>query len=211
MTDLEHLVRRGLEETLGAEAAADPVKGLVRFAELLERWAGRINLTGHRDAEAILRRLVLDAVALWRALPGARSVADLGSGAGLPGFPIAILAPETRVLLVEARLRRHHFQRAVRRELALGNVTLQRGRIEELPPDPCDLAIAQAVAAPPIVLNWIRHWARPGGWVAIPGVDESRSPVGDLPDPDFEEARVVRYRTPLEGRERFVWLARRAV
>ena len=208
MSELESLLRRGLEEACG-EAAPEQVASLCRYTALLERWAARINLTGHRDAEAIARRLVLDAVALWAALPigPVSHVADLGSGAGLPGFPIAILAPSTHVVLVESRLRRHHFLRAARRELGLGNLRLLRGRIEELAPEACDLVVAQAVAAPPTVLGWMRRWARPGGWLAIPGVADVAAPVPGTEAP-LESSAVLRYRVPLEGRERTVWLAR---
>ena len=208
MSDLESLLRRGLEEACG-EAAPEQVASLCRYTELLERWAARINLTGHRDAEAIARRLVLDAAALWAALPigPVSRVADLGSGAGLPGFPIAILAPTTQVVLVESRLRRHHFQRAARRELGLGNLCLRRGRIEELAPEACDLVIAQAVAAPPAVLGWMRRWAGPGSWLVIPGVGDVAAPLRGTEAP-LERAAVLRYRVPLTGRERTVWLAR---
>lgn len=209
MSDLEVLVRRGLEE-VEAPSPERSAERLLAFARLLERWSGRINLTGHRDAESILRRLVLDAVGLWAVLPAARSLVDVGSGAGLPGLPIAILAPGTRVVLVEARLRRHHFQKTARRELELENVTLRRGRMEQLAAEPCDLVLAQAVAPPATVLRWMFRWARPGGWLAIPGVDETRDPLASAGTAarDLEPARVLRYRTPVEGRERVVWTAR---
>ena len=70
-------------------------------------------------------RLVLDAVALSVCLPelsGAKRLADLGTGAGFPGLPIAILNPHLQVHLVDSRLKRNHFQKAVRRELELANV-----------------------------------------------------------------------------------------
>jgi 16S rRNA (guanine527-N7)-methyltransferase len=210
MSDLEELLRRGLGEARIA-VPDGAVERLLGFVGLLERWAARINLTGHRDGEAILRRLVLDAVGLWAALPRAASLADLGSGAGLPGLPVAIVAPEVRVVLVESRLRRHHFQKTARRELSLDNVALRLGRMEQLAPEPCDLVVAQAVAPPATVLDWMRPWARPGGWLAIPGVAEDRDPLADptrAASRGLKAAGVRRYRAPLEGRERVVWLAR---
>ncbi|MDJ0849728.1 MAG: 16S rRNA (guanine(527)-N(7))-methyltransferase RsmG [Myxococcota bacterium] len=214
MSDLASLLRRGLEEACG-EAAPERVDALAGYTRLLERWAARINLTGHRDAETIAGRLVLDAVALWTALPApAARVADLGSGAGLPGFPIAILAPDTQVVLVESRLRRHHFQRAAQRDLGLPNLRALRGRIEELDPEVCDLVVAQAVAPPATVLGWMRPWARAGGWLAIPGVADPAVPLTGPASPSraaaqgLEEVHVARYQAPLESRERTVWLAR---
>jgi 16S rRNA (guanine527-N7)-methyltransferase len=210
MSDPLELLRRGLGE-LGSEVGPDAVERLGAFATLLARWAPRINLTGHRDVEAIAKLLLLDAAALWQALPRVRSVVDLGSGAGVPGLPIAILAPQVGVLLVEARLRRHHFQKAARRELGLENVALRLGRMEELEPEPADLVVAQAVAPPATVLGWMIPWARGGGWLAIPGAEQAPDPLarGDGPAGQVEDARVLSYRVPLSARQRSVWLARR--
>lgn len=210
MADLPELMRRGLRE-LGIEAAPDAVERLLALARLLARWAPRINLTGHREVETIARLLLLDAAALWQALPEARCLVDLGSGAGVPGLPIAILAPQVHVLLVEARLRRHHFQRAARRELGLENVSLRRGRIESLEPEPADLVVAQAVAPPATVLGWMIPWATPGGWLAIPGSEQMPDPLaGDSsPAGQIAEARVLAYRVPQSPRRRSVWLGRR--
>lgn len=209
MEELRDLVCDGFHE-LGLAEDPDTVGKLVDFAGVLARWAPSINLTGHREPEAILRRLVLDAAALWEALPRVASVVDLGSGAGVPGLPIAILAPDVQVLLVEARLRRHHFQRAARRTLGLENVSLRRGRIESLECEPAELVVAQAVAAPQRVLPWMLPWARAGGWLAIPGSERAPDPLAEASSELVVEARVVRYRVPLGGPERTVWLARRA-
>lgn len=210
MSDLKDLVRSGLDE-VGLAVSPEAAGKLAAFAVLLARWAPRTNLTGHREPEAILRRLVLDAAALWKALPEAASVVDLGSGAGIPGLPVAILAPEVQVLLVEARLRRHHFQRAARRQLGLENVSLRRGRIESLEPEPAELVVAQAVAAPERVLRWMLPWARAGGWLAIPGSEQAPEPLAEArwASERVADARIVRYRVPLAGPERTIWLARR--
>ena len=64
-----------------------------KLALLLERWSQRINLTGHRGALAIAERLLLEAAALSQVLPAAETIADLGSGAGIPGLPLAICRP----------------------------------------------------------------------------------------------------------------------
>jgi len=106
------------------------IETLVGLAELVESWGRRLNLTGHRDSRTIAKRLVLDAAALMTHLPDFVAVADLGAGAGFPGLPLAILRPDARVFLVEARERRHHFQRHVIRELGISNVEAVRGRIE---------------------------------------------------------------------------------
>jgi 16S rRNA (guanine527-N7)-methyltransferase len=202
--DLEALLGQGLAE-LGLPSSHAGV--LARLCRLLHAWAARMSLTAHRTPEAIARRLVLDALALERELPAARSLVDLGSGAGFPGLPIAIVRPDCRVTLVESRERRHHFQRAAVRELGLPAVEPVRGRAERLEPRPHEIAVAQAMAAPDRAARWLLRWVEPGGLVAIPG---GQDPVPMQPLPGLTQARVARYRVPLGGPERTLWLARRA-
>lgn len=168
-----------------------------------------MNLTGHRGADAIARRLVLDAIAFWaaaRPLVGSRErIADLGSGAGFPGIPIAILEPEARVVLVDARVKRIHFQRAARRELEVSNLEPRLGRIEELEPDASDVVVAQALAAPPRALEWGLGWCVPGGSIVIPGADHPPDPGSN---PRIGASGTATYRVPLGGPDRTLWWGR---
>ena len=154
---------------LALDAQADRIEALLRLASLLERWGQRINLSGHRDVESIVGRLILDAAALATHLPPVASLVDLGSGAGFPGLPIAVLRPGCSLLLVEAREKRHHFQRAAVRELGLGNVELVLGRAERIPAQPRAAVIAQAIAEPSQALRWMLPWTEVGGWLVLPG------------------------------------------
>jgi 16S rRNA (guanine527-N7)-methyltransferase len=176
------------------------------LAGMLAAWSQRINLTGHRGLEAIVERLLLDAAALAAQLPPITSLADIGSGAGFPGLPVAILRPECRVTLVEARRKRHHFQRAVVRELRLPNVRLEHGRSEDLPATPHAAAIAQALAKPEQALPWMLPWVEAGGYVLLPGSDAAPA-VPSRTDVLYE--RLVRYRVPGNNRERSLWIGRK--
>jgi len=184
----------------------DQVDALLRLASLLERWGQRINLSGHRDLESIVARLILDAAALSTHLPAVPSLVDLGSGAGFPGLPIAVLRPDCSLLLVEAREKRHHFQRAAVRELGLRNVTALRGRAEQLPPEPRASVIAQAIAEPSQALQWMLPWVEIGGWLALPG---GESPPEVAEHPAVIPSGVVSYRVPGGGPSRTLWLGRR--
>ena len=118
------LVERCLEN-LGLPIDPEKVRQLTDLVSLLSHWAQRINLTGHRDPLEMTSRLVLDAVALSTALPELAelsSLADLGSGAGFPGLPIALMYPHLDVHLVDSRQKRNHFQREARRKLNLPRV-----------------------------------------------------------------------------------------
>jgi 16S rRNA (guanine527-N7)-methyltransferase len=153
-----------------------------------------------------MSRLILESLAIAKELPPVDSIVDLGSGAGFPGLPIAILRPHAQVLLVEARERRHHFQRAAIRGLRRENIRALRGRIEELEPEPAELAIAQAVVPPPRMLPAMLPWVSSGGYAVIPG---SETP----PDPgthgEIAEFEVRRYRAPAGGLARTLWIGRR--
>jgi 16S rRNA (guanine527-N7)-methyltransferase len=179
---------------------------LLALSELLERWAARLNLTAHRTAAAIAHRLVLDALALGCAVADlpAGEVADLGSGAGFPGLPLAILWPERCVTLVEARERRHHFQRTAVRTLDISNVTPRHGRAEDLDPTPHALVVAQAAAAPEVALSWMGRWAAPGAFLAIPGTDV---PAAVVSPPGVFHVETRSYCVP-GGPNRTIWLGR---
>jgi 16S rRNA (guanine527-N7)-methyltransferase len=201
--DPRELLDLALEE-LGLEASELQRRQWIELAELLERWGQRINLTGHRSVHAVVARLVLDALAIARWLPAqAASLVDLGSGAGFPGLPIAIARPELEVRLVESRERRHHFQRAVIRTLGLENVRPIRGRIEDLVPEPAEIAIAQAVSPPSELLALMLPWTLPGGFMIIPG---SEQPPDPGQDPRVKSAEIHRYLVPGGGPRRTLWI-----
>jgi len=200
------VLERGLAE-IGLAPEPHQISQLLELAGLVEAWSGRINLTGHRGLGAILERLVLGSAALLAQIPAVVSLADLGSGAGFPGLPAAILWPASRVSLVESREKRHHFQRAACRALQLANATPVRGRAEELPAEAHSAVVAQAVAKPLEALALAARWAEPGGLVLIPGGEEPPA----LPElaAGVRAERVLSYREPCAGPRRTLWIGRR--
>ena len=202
------LLERGFSE-LPLSPEPDQLAALTELILLLEAWASKINLTGHRDAIAMTRGLVLDAAALAGVLPelgSAERVADLGTGAGFPGLPLAILFPETEFTLVDSRKKRNHFQREARRRLGLPNVRPVLGRSDEVERHPCDLVLAQAMTQPGPALLRMAEWAGPEAVLALPGSDASTPP----PVPDgYRAPELRRYRVPESETERRLWLVSR--
>ncbi len=201
------LLERGVE-ALGLPVSRSQVDALALLVALLSHWAQRINLTGHRDPVAIASRLVLDALALARALPeldAASGLADLGSGSGLPGLPIAIVHPELDVHLVDSRLKRHHFQREARRRLGLERVHCVLGRAEEVEVARSDVVVAQAMAQPEQALEWMARWVVPGGIVALPASEDAREPAVPA---SMEPPELRPYTVPVTGARRKLWVAR---
>jgi 16S rRNA (guanine527-N7)-methyltransferase len=141
-----------------------------------------------------------------RAAGSADCLVDLGSGAGFPGLPIAIMEPTTRVVLVDSRERRYHFQRTVRRGLGLQNVEPLLGRIEELECIPGDIVVAQALAQPDAAVQLGLGWVRAGGLLVVPG---TAAPPHVLPRAEIVRSGTRRYHTPV-GRSRSIWWGEKA-
>ena len=205
LTDLGRILDTGLV-ALDLELGSTQRDQLLDLALLLGRWNERINLSGHRGASDLMARSILESLALAKELPRVDSIVDLGSGAGVPGLPIAILRPDAQVLLVEAREKRHHFQRAAIRSLHTNNVRALRGRIEELEAEPARLAIAQAVVPPRRMLPSMLPWVSSGGFTVIPGSEVPPDPGAHAEILDVE---VRHYCAPASGAARTLWIGRR--
>jgi 16S rRNA (guanine527-N7)-methyltransferase len=130
----------------------ETLERLQTYLDLLARWQQRINLVGPSTLEDPWRRHIVDCGQLWRLWPeNARSVVDLGSGAGLPGLVLAIMgAPE--VHLVESDQRKAAFLREAARACGVA-ATIHAGRTETVPPLAADVVTARALAPLPELLR----------------------------------------------------------
>lgn len=186
-----------------AERAGDV---LAKYSGILAQWSDRINLTGLRDPVEIAERLLVPPLVWARLIPTTpHTIADIGSGAGLPGIPLSQAFPKAQIWLVEARERRHHFQRHVLRTLELDRVEALRGRAEELPTKLCDLAVAQALAPLSEAVFHVKRWTRVGGLIAIP----QSSRCGSIDDSNLRWIGCPEYLEPYSHRRRFLWMSTR--
>ena len=130
---------------LGIELTTEQVSRLVRHLDLMDEWGARMNLTAIRDREQQLTKHVLDSLSVRPWLRGER-VADLGSGAGFPGIPLAIVEPARHFALIESTGKKCDFLRHVAGELGLANVEIVQSRAEAYrPPLRFGTVVARAV------------------------------------------------------------------
>ena len=106
------------------------ISSLSRHYDLLQRWNRHINLTSIRTPQQIVERHFGEALYLAKVIGEAKSLVDVGSGAGFPGLPFAVARPEVHVTLVESVAKKATFLREVSRPL--GNVSVYHGRVEGL-------------------------------------------------------------------------------
>ena len=135
---------------------------LDRFADLLTRWNGRINLIAPRDLPNVWTRHILDSLQLAPLIPRGVPVTDLGSGGGFPGLIIAICT-ESPVTLVESDTRKASFLREASRETG-ARTTIVNARIEDAVLAPASVITARAVAPLPLLLDWAVPLLRPDGF-----------------------------------------------
>lgn len=199
-------VRDGLRELGFGEPQVERMTPILSaLASLVLDWSARVNLTGHRTPTAVVDQLVLDAVSVSRLLPDpCPTFVDLGSGAGFPGLPVAIVRPGTAVSLVESRAKRHHFHRAAIRHLALQNVSSLLGRSEDLRPQLHAAGAAFGVGPALEALDLLCQWVEPGGILLASRRADERSRIETA---EFE-ADPAYYRGT-HGVQRPVWIGRR--
>ena len=139
---------------------------------LLARWNATYNLTAIRDPRDMVAKHLLDSLAMQPFVRDLGTLADLGTGPGLPGIPLAIATPGLQVTLVESNGKKARFLREAVRQLGLGNVQVAESRIEAFQPGThFDAITARALATLPLILELGGHLPGPGGrLLAMKGV-----------------------------------------
>lgn len=156
---------------------------LLEYLALLARWNRTYNLTAVRDPREMVVRHLLDSLAVVPHMRGIATLADLGTGPGLPGIPLAIALPGLRVALVESNGKKARFLRQAVRTLGLENASVHECRAEDLDmPGAFDAITARALATLAEIIAFGGHLLRPGGrLLAMKGVRPDDE-IAALPD-----------------------------
>ncbi|MET8622369.1 16S rRNA (guanine(527)-N(7))-methyltransferase RsmG [Kitasatospora sp. NPDC004669] len=162
------------------EVFGDRFDAAVRYTELLATAGVRRGLIGPREVPRLWDRHVLNCAVLAELLPTGSTLCDVGSGAGLPGIPVALARPDVSVTLLEPLLRRTTFLEEVVRELGLDNVTVLRGRAEEMVGKlAVDVVTARAVAPLDRLAGWGMPLLRPHGQMLALKGDSAEQELAD--------------------------------
>ena len=119
---------------------------LVRFVNLISKWNKVYNLTSIKNFDEMLKKHILDSLVINKYLIG-KKIADIGTGAGLPGIPLAIANPEKTFMLLDSRSKRTTFLNQVKIELKLNNVNIVTSRVENYNKDKFDVIISRAFSS----------------------------------------------------------------
>ena len=203
--ELQTQLERGIA-ALGLQLPANAVERLLDYQELLARWNATYNLTAVREPAEMVTRHLLDSLAILPYVQG-ETLADLGTGPGLPGIPLAIAAPSRQILLVDSNGKKVRFLREAIRSLKLEGVRAVQSRVEEVEGQ-FDCITARAFASLADMLAWGGHLlTKEGIWLAMKG----KRPDDEMPGvpADFEVRGTHALSVPgLEGERHLVVLGR---
>lgn len=201
-----------------AELFGDRWPQAQRYAELLCREAVTWGLVGPRETPRIWQRHIRNSLAVAAFIPTGSAVIDIGSGAGLPGVPLALARPDLRVTLVESMARRVQFLHLVVEHCNLATVSIEHARAEQATVR-ADVVVCRAVAPAQRLLPWAHHLTDGNGsLVALKGqsvadeVAEVQAVIRQRPsirwrpasievvqvtEPDAAVALIARWRGPV--------------
>lgn len=158
----------------------DKISKFERYLDLLLEWNEKFNLTAITDKDEIEEKHFIDSIELIKYFDVKnKSLLDVGSGAGFPGIPLAIVEPTLKITLLESNGKRVRFLNEVKKELKLDNVEIIQGRAEELGTrEKYDIVTARAVKELNILLEICFYLVKVGGYFIAyksSGVDEEIS------------------------------------
>ena len=133
MEQCRQILQQGLQE-LNISSDENKIESLLAFIKLIEKWNKAYNLTAVRKPEDMVRLHILDSLAVMPFIQGHR-VADIGTGAGLPGIPLAIFLPDVEFTLVDSNSKKTRFVQQAILELQLKNVKVIYSRVENIQAD----------------------------------------------------------------------------
>jgi 16S rRNA (guanine527-N7)-methyltransferase len=197
---LEEQLEQGIE-TLGLELGPDTVPRLLQYLDLIRKWNRVYNLTAIKDPEQMLSHHLLDSLSIVPYIKGQR-ILDIGSGAGLPGIPVALCCPDRHIVMMDASGKKTRFVQQAITELSLDNAESVHARVEDYTvPEGFDTVISRAFSS---LEDFIRlalpHMKQSGRLLAMKGRYPAQE-LEELPE-GIQVVAVHRLEVPLLESER---------
>lgn len=178
---------------------------LLDYLALLQKWNKVHNLTAVRDPEEMVTLHLLDSLSVLPYIK-AKRLLDVGSGAGLPGIPLAICLPDLQVTVMDSSHKKASFMRQAKAELDIPNLEVVCGRVEKYQPEQLfDIVISRAFSDLAEFVALTGHLCAPGAqWLAMKGV----YPYEELAQLKIQPAQVVPLKVPgLAAQRHLVFLS----
>ena len=168
-------------QTLGLSVSPDQIERLVAYVDLLEKWNRAYNLTAIRDRREIVDRHLIESLSIAPFLSGDSRV-DVGTGAGLPGIPLAIIEPGVHYVLLDSNGKKTRFLSEVKRALALSNINVETTRVESWRPGRhFDAVVTRAFADLGTTLERVDHLMGSQGMLFAMKTESASKEVADMP------------------------------
>ncbi len=200
---LDQLLRDGLEQQ-GISASQAQRETLLAYTDLLLKWNRTHNLTAITEPKEVVSKHLLDSLSMLPVLPEG-DLLDVGTGAGFPGLPIAVMQPSRSVVLLDSSSKKTAFLLEVKRQFALTNIEVVCARVEAYSGQRFPLITARAFAATAELLAATSHLLDDGGrWVLMKG----RYPATELAalGEGFDVESQSMHVAGLDGERHLLWI-----
>lgn len=184
---LKTKLQNGLAQ-MGLTIPVPTQQKLLDYLALIHKWNKVHNLTAVREPEEMVTLHLLDSLSVLPHIQAERLL-DVGSGAGLPGIPLALCLPQLQVTVLDSSHKKASFMRQVKAELGIADLDVVCGRVEQFKPsDLYDVIISRAFSDLNLFTSLTRHLCKPNGqWLAMKGVH----PYEELTQISIQPSQVV--------------------
>ena len=163
MVDQERTILELGMQTMSIPYTTAQIDRLLAYLDLMDRWNKAYNLTAIRGRDNWVIRHLLDSLAVLPLLRAHRGI-DVGTGAGLPGIPLAIMRPDTPIALLDSNGKKTRFLFQAKMQLGLSNLTIVESRVEQYQPTELyDAVVSRAFASLADMVQVCEHLLSPGG------------------------------------------------
>jgi 16S rRNA (guanine527-N7)-methyltransferase len=182
MVDAERELLHNASQEMNLSVSGNQIDQLIAYADLLEKWNRAYNLSAIRDRREIFYRHLIESLSIAPFVTGRRRL-DVGTGAGLPGVPLAILEPSVTYILLDSNGKKTRFLTEVKRSLGLSNIEVQTARVEKWDPDErFDAIVTRAFADLATTCKRIGHVLAHQGMLFAMKTERANQEMSAIPD-----------------------------